>query len=62
MQRKRELESKLKLFDAQITELNSEFEMRKEELDKLISNDILRSKVLEANKSEMARIRKADIV
>ena len=62
MQRKRELESKLKLLDAQIAELNSEFEMRKEELDKLISNDILRSKVLEANKSEMARIRKADIV
>jgi len=62
MQRKRELESKLKLLDAQITELNSEFEMREEELDNLISNDTLRSKVLEANKSEMARIRKADIV
>jgi circadian clock protein KaiC len=62
MQSKRELESKLKLLDAQITELNSEFEMREEELDKLTSENILRSKALEANKSEMARIRKADIV
>ena len=62
VQRKRELESKLKFLDAQITELNSEFEMQKEELDKLTSEDILRSKALEANKNEMARIRKADIV
>ncbi len=62
VQRKRELESKLKFLDAQITELNSEFEIQKEELDKLTSEDILRSKALEANKSEMARIRKADIV
>ena len=36
--------------------------MQKEELDKLTSEDILRSEALEANKSEMARIRKADIV
>ncbi len=62
VQRKRELESKLKLLDAQITELSSEFEMQKEELDKLISKDALRMKALEANKSEMARIRRADIV
>ena len=62
VQRKRELESKLKFLDAQITALSSEFEMQKEELDKLTSEDTLRSKALEANKSEMARIRKADIV
>jgi circadian clock protein KaiC len=35
VQRKRELESKLKFLDAQITTLNSDFEMQKEELDKL---------------------------
>ncbi len=62
MQRKRELESKLKFLDAQITEFSSEFEIQKEELDNLTSEDVLRNKVLEANKSEMARIRKADIV
>jgi circadian clock protein KaiC len=60
-QRTKELESKLKLMDAQITALSSEFEVQKEELNKLISEDVLRSKLLEANKSEMARIRRADI-
>jgi circadian clock protein KaiC len=37
VQRKRELESKLKLLDAQITALSSEFEVQKEELNKLTS-------------------------
>jgi circadian clock protein KaiC len=60
--RKRELESKLKFLDAQITALSSEVEMQKEELDTLTSEDALRNKALEANKSEMARIRRADIV
>ena len=62
MQRKRELESKLKFLEAQITELSSEFEVQKEELDKLTSEDTLRRKMLEENKSEMARIRRADII
>ena len=62
VQRKRELESKLKLLDAQITALNSDFEAQKEELDKLTSEDARRNKLLADNKSEMARIRKADIV
>jgi len=62
VQRKRELESKLKLLDAQIMALSSEFEVQKEELNKLTSEDTLRTKALEANKSEMARIRRADII
>jgi len=62
VQRKRKLESELKFLDAQITALSSEFEGQKEELDKLTHEDALRSKMQEANKSEMARIRRADIV
>jgi len=58
--KKRELESKLKTLDAQITALISEFEMQKEELNKLTSEDELRSEVVAKEKSEMARIRKAD--
>ena len=57
-----ELESKLKFLDAQITELSSEFEIQKEELDKLTSEDTLRIKALEANRSEMVRIRRAEFV
>lgn len=60
VRRKRELESKLKSLDAQITALSSEFEVQKEELDKLTSEDALRSKALAKDRSEMARIRKAD--
>lgn len=58
--KKRELETKLKALDAQITALSSEFEMQKEELNKLTSEDELRSKLIAKEKSEMARIRKAD--
>ncbi len=58
--RKRELESKLKSLDAQIAFLNYEFEKQKENLDKLTSEDELRSEALENSKSKMARIRKAD--
>lgn len=59
--RKRELESKLKSLDAQITELSSGFEVQKEELDKLSSEDELRSDSLAKDRSEMARIRRADL-
>lgn len=58
--KKRELESKLKALDAQITALSSDFEMQKEELNKLTSDDELRSKIIAKDKSEIARIRKAD--
>jgi circadian clock protein KaiC len=60
VRRKRELESKLKSLDAQITSLSSQFEAEKEELNKLTSEDALRSEALTKERSEMARIRKAD--
>ena len=60
VRRKRELESKLKSLDAQITALSSEFEVEKEELNKLSSEDTLRTEALAKDRSEMARIRKAD--
>ncbi|MGB9927031.1 MAG: circadian clock protein KaiC [Methanosarcina sp.] len=59
--KKREIESKLKSLDAQIAMLSSEFEVQKEELEKLSSEDELRNKVFENGKSEIARIRKADV-
>jgi circadian clock protein KaiC len=60
VRRKRELESKLKSLEAQIATLNSEFETEKEELNKLASEDALRIEALAKERSEMARIRKAD--
>jgi circadian clock protein KaiC len=59
--RKRELESKLKSLDAQITALSSDFEVQKEELDQLSSEETLRTEALAKDRSEMARIRKADV-
>lgn len=58
--KKRVLESKLKALDAQITALSSEFEVQKEELNKLTSENELGSEVIAKNKNEMARVRKAD--
>jgi circadian clock protein KaiC len=40
--------------------LSSEFEAEQEELNKLISEDRLRTEALTKERSEMARIRKAD--
>jgi len=58
--RKRELESKLKSLDAQMDILNSEYEMQKEELDKLASEDMLRIEALAKGKTELTRRRGAD--
>jgi hypothetical protein len=58
--RGRELDSKLKFRNVQITALNSEFEVQKKELNKLMSEYVLRSKVLAEDKRVMARIRRAD--
>lgn len=58
--RKRELESKLKSLDAQIAVLKSEFEEQEEELNKLTSEDKLRSETLAKHRGEMARIKGAD--
>ena len=60
VRRKRELESKLKSLDAQITTLSSEFETEQEELNKLSSEDKFRIEMLAKERNEMARIRKAD--
>ena len=60
VRRKRELESKLKSLDAQITALSSQFETEKEELNKLASEDTLRIEAADKDRYEMARIRKAD--
>ncbi|AKB76750.1 Circadian clock protein KaiC [Methanosarcina horonobensis HB-1 = JCM 15518] len=57
---KREMENKLKSLDARIAILNSELEMQEEELNKLVSEDELRSKALASDRSRMARIKKAD--
>ncbi len=57
---KRELESKLKSLNAQIAILSSELDLKKEDLDKLTSEEGLRSKALAKDRSEMARMRSAD--
>jgi circadian clock protein KaiC len=58
--KKRELESRLKALDAQIALLNSEFEVQKEEVDKLILEEQNRNKALLNGKIKRADIRKAD--
>ena len=58
--RKRKLESKIKSLDAQMDILNSEYEMQKEELDKLASEDMLRIEALAKGKTDMAQRRGAD--
>jgi circadian clock protein KaiC len=59
--KKRELESRLKAIDAQISVLKSEFEAQEEELNRLSSENELRDKALVNGKSKLAVIRKADI-
>lgn len=58
--KRRELEGKLKSLDAQMTILRAEFETEEEELKKLTAEEELRSKSLAQNRSEMAKLRKAD--
>ncbi|MGB9927416.1 MAG: circadian clock protein KaiC [Methanosarcina sp.] len=58
--KKRELESKLKSLDAQISVLRSEAEAEQEELDRLTSEDELRNKAFINGRSKIALIRKAD--
>ena len=58
--KKRELELTLKVIDAQIASLNSEYETQKEELDKLTLEDESRNKALANSRTNIARIRKAD--
>jgi circadian clock protein KaiC len=58
--RKRELESKLKSLDAQMASLRSEFEVQEEELNKLTSEEKLRTETLARERTEMARRRGSD--
>jgi circadian clock protein KaiC len=58
--RKRELENKLKSLDAQIAILSSEFEVQKEELNKLTSEDEFRDQALVNLRSRITSIRKTD--
>jgi circadian clock protein KaiC len=58
--RKRELESKLKALNAQIAVFRSEFEEQEEELNKLTSEDKLKSETLTKHRSDMATVRGAD--
>jgi circadian clock protein KaiC len=59
--RKRELESKLKSLDAQMTSLRSEFEVQEEELNKLTSEEELRTKTFSKERKEIARRRGSDV-
>ncbi len=59
--KKRELESRLKAIDVQISVLKSEFEIQEEELNRLVSEDERRNKALKNSENRMAFIRKADI-
>jgi circadian clock protein KaiC len=61
LRRKRELESKLKSLDAQMASLRSEFEVQEEELNKLTSEEELRTKALAKERKEMARRRGSDV-
>jgi circadian clock protein KaiC len=59
--RKRELESKLKSLDAQMASLRYEFEVQEEELNKLTSEEELRTRALAKERKEMARRRGSDV-
>jgi len=58
--KQRELERKRKLMDAQIAEIKSQFEADEEELEKTIQQSKIKEKVLEKNRKEMAKSRKAN--
>lgn len=56
----REKENKLRLLDAQIAALRSEFETEGAELNKLIGEEKLMHEAIDKGHTEMARLRKAD--
>jgi circadian clock protein KaiC len=59
--KKRELERKRKAIEAQIAALRSEFEAAQEEVDKLTRQEEINEKVLAEERTEMMRLRKADV-
>jgi circadian clock protein KaiC len=59
--RRRELESRLRSLDTQISALQAEFETDKEELEKISRDEGLKLEFKDQNRMEMAQLRKADV-
>jgi circadian clock protein KaiC len=57
---KHEKENKLRLLDAQIAALRSEFEMEEKELNKIISAEELKHDAKDKSRTDMARLRNSD--
>jgi circadian clock protein KaiC len=60
-QRKREIERKRKVMNAQIAEIKSKFESEEEKLERIITQDKLKEDIIGKDRQEMARMRKADV-
>lgn len=58
--KRREKENRLRLLDAQIAALHSEFEMEGKELNKLKDDEKLIDEAADKSRTDMARLRKAD--
>ena len=59
--KKRELERKRVAIESQITALRSEFEAAQEEVNKLTQQEEMQEKALAGDRTEMMRLRKADV-
>ncbi len=59
--KKREFDRKSKALEAQITALRSEFEAAQEEVNKLTREEEMKEKALAGNRTEMMRLRRADV-
>lgn len=57
---RREKENKLRLLDAQIAALRSEFELEEKELNNLVREEELKREAADLGRTEMSRLRKAD--
>ncbi|MGD0952683.1 MAG: circadian clock protein KaiC [Methanotrichaceae archaeon] len=58
--KRREKENKLRLLDAQIAALRSEFELEEKELNNIVREEELKREATDLGRVEMARLRKAD--
>ena len=56
--RDKEIENKRVILEGKISRLNSEFELVKDELNRIYLDDELRKKAVEQNREELVRIRK----
>ena len=57
---RRKKENKLRLLDAQIAALRSEFELEEKELNNLVREEELKREATDLGRTEMSRLRKAD--